>query len=366
MSKLYVERFTKLNHEMKEQCVDCVLICNSPNLFYMTGYSPKKCERLQVALVPVDSEPIFIVPSIYAIDSERDCFISDQRVWFDGDDILPFVKNILKEKKLLGRTIAIDNSTEFSQYSYFMNSSPDSVFRQANPLFSQLRKNKSPEELNMMRESGILTDKAINMLVNSVTNGKSEIELHNWIEYELGSWGMRNGFSNLIASGPNTSSAHHVSANRIPKKGDAVYFDIGGGYNHYWSDSTRTIHIGKPDQKFIDAYKYVREAQQLAAQTIRPGIRACDVNFVAHQYLDKCGLGEYFTHRVGHGIGLEGHETPNLSSDENIILEPGMTFTCEPGVYIKGEWGIRIEDTVVVTETGCESFNHHTKDLIVV
>lgn len=365
-NNLYLERFESLRNVMREQNIACTVICNSPNLYYMTSYSPKKCERLQVAVVPADSEPLMIVPQIYTVDAERGCAVKDLRVWSDGNDVVRLVRDILTEKKLLGKTIAVDDTIEFRQYAYFMNASPDSLFVPAGSLFSKLRMHKSPEEVEKMKESGRLTDEAIDMLVKNIMNGKSEAELHTWIEFELSNKGMRQGFSNLIASGPNTGSPHHVSGTRIPQIGDAVYLDIGGAFDHYWSDSTRSFHIGTPSEKYIDTYKRVREAQQLAADTIRPGVRACDVNRVSHEYLEKFGLGKYYSHRVGHGVGLDGHEIPNLSSDNTAILEPGMTFSCEPGVYFVGEWGIRIEDTVLVTDTGYMSFNHFTKDLIVI
>lgn len=365
MCDIHASRLNALRSLMKENNVNLTVICNSPNLFYMTGYAPKKCERLLVALVPLDSDPLLIVSKIYSMDSEKMCNIRDQRAWQDGDDILKLVKDILVEKNLIGKTIAIDDTTTFAQTSYFLCATPNSVFMPASGMFSKMRMRKSPEEVEQMRESGKLTDKAIGMLIDSIMSGKSEMQLHNWIEYELGSQGMRQGFSNLIASGVNTASIHHVSGDRIPQIGDAVYLDIGGAYKHYWSDATRSFHIGKPSVKYVDTYNRVKEAQQLAADAVKPGVRACDVDAVARNYLAKYDLAKYFVHRLGHGVGLDGHERPNLSPDETIILEPGMSFSCEPGVYFNGEWGIRIEDTIIVTEKGHESFNSFTKDLII-
>lgn len=363
---LFQNRTKKLNDAMREKDISCMIICNSPNLYYMTGYSPKKCERFQVAFFPLDDDPVLAVPALYQVNSEKECNIKDQRVWSDGDDLYAYVKNILEDKHLIGKKLAIDDTFEYRQLAPIQAASPDSEFVLGSSVMTGLRMRKSPEELQFMKESGALSDKAVEMMINHILDGKSEGELKSWIEYELANQGMTYGFSNLIASGVNTSSPHHVSGSRIPQQGDAVYLDLGGSYKHYWSDITRSFHIGKPSDKYIDTYNRVKEAQQLAFESIKPGMKACDVHMVAWNYLDKYDLAQYFTHRLGHGVGMDGHELPNLSKDNELILQPGMTFSCEPGVYIKGEFGIRIEDTVAVTENGAMSFNKFTKDLIVV
>jgi Xaa-Pro dipeptidase len=350
---------------MEQKGIDCVLICNSPNLYYMTGYSPKKCERLQIAFVPLDSEPVMIVPALYRAHSEPECCFKDQRYWIDGVKLVAFTKDILAEKHLLGKKIAIDDTFEFFQMEVIRQANPNSTYSLGSDLFTEMRMRKDADEIALMLKSGQLSDEAVGMLLNKVLDGQSEAELKTWIEFELSMRGMTDGFSNLIAFGENTGSPHHVSGPRTLHKGEAFYLDIGGGYNHYWSDITRSFHVGKPSDRYIECYNRVREAQQLAFEYIKPGVRACDAHMVAWNYLDKYGLSEYFMHRLGHGVGMLGHELPNLSSDNQLILEPGMSFSCEPGVYFKGQWGIRIEDTIVVTETGAMSFNAFTKDLTI-
>ena len=262
----YEMRFEKLRREMEKRKIHGVVVCNSPNLFYMTGYSPKKCERLQVAIIPLHSDPLMIVPQIYASNAENECFIKDLRVWSDGADLLRFVEEVLREKNLLGKTIAVDDTIEFRQYAFFMNASRDSLFVSASDVFTPLRMYKSEKEVEILKASARLTDEAIGLLVDNIMSGKSEAELRDWIEYDLSNKGMRYGFSNLIASGSNTAYIHHVSGEHVPQIGDAVYVDIGGAYNHYWSDSTRSFHIGKPSEKYVETYNRVREAQQLAAE----------------------------------------------------------------------------------------------------
>lgn len=363
--ELFAQRRRQLTEAMRERNISCTVVCNSPNLFYMTGYAPKKCERLQIAFFPVDAEPLMVVPALYQMNAEKDCNIEDQRIWQDGADLGALTKGIMAEKGLIGQRIAIDDTFEFRQFNPILQSSPKSEFVPGSGVFTPLRMRKSPDEIEAMKQSGAISDDAVGMLIGEMLSGKTEAELKSWAEFEMTNRGMTHGFSNLVATGQGTASPHHVSGDRLPQKGDAAYLDIGGAYRHYWSDITRSFHIGKPSDKYVETYHRVREAQQLAFEAITPGVRACDVHMVAWNYLEKHGLAEYFIHRLGHGMGMDGHELPNLSPDSEIVLEPGMTFSCEPGVYFKGEWGIRIEDTVAVTETGAISFNHFTKDLLV-
>lgn len=364
MKHIYEVRLEQLRKAMREQDVDCVAICNSPNLFYMTGYAPKKDERFQVVFVPQSGDPILAVPKMYHVNSCKECSVADQRTWVDGDDMNGYVKGILDALGVKGGRVAIDDTFEFRTFNLIRKALPNAEFVPGSNLFTLLRMRKSEDEIALMKRSGELSDLAMQKVIDEIPSGKSEAELKTWIEYWYQMQGMLDGFSNLIAFGVHTGSAHHVSGPATPKPGDAVYLDLGGAYQHYWSDITRSLHIGKPSDEYVEVYKRVREAQQLAFESIRPGILASDVHMVAWNYLAKYNLAKYFTHRLGHGMGMDGHELPNLSRDSSIVLEPGMTFSCEPGVY-NGRFGVRIEDTVCVTETGAISFNHFTKDLIV-
>ena len=362
---IYEQRLYRLQEQMITQEIDCAVVCTSPNLFYMTGYAPKKDERFQVAFFPKEGEPVLALPKMYLEQAERECSITNLRPWNDGTDLTAYIRGIVEELGLSKARIAIDDTLEYRAFHLLRHSMAQAECIPGNSLFTPLRMRKSPEEIELMKQSGRMSDEIMRDTVAHLEQGMSEAEVKTWLEYELSLRGMRDGFSNLVVFGENTSNVHHVSGDRRLQDGDAVYLDLGGAYRHYWSDITRSLHVGKPTARYVEVYQRVREAQQLAFDAIRPGMRAGDVHLIAWNYLEKYDLARYFLHRLGHGIGLEGHELPNLSSDSDVILEPAMTFSCEPGVYFAGEFGIRIEDSCCVTENGAISFNEFTKELII-
>lgn len=171
--------------------------------------------------------------------------------------------------------------------------------------------------------------------------------------------------SGIVASGENTALAHHVNSDRIVRKGDALMFDIGGTYQGYHADFTRTFSIGQPAEDFKTVYNIVLEAHLAGVRAAKPGEKACDVDCAAREVIQRAGYGSFFTHRLGHGIGLDVHEPPFISAISPLSLEPGNVFSCEPGIYLPGRFGIRIEDLLVMGENGIQSLNTLSKELTI-
>ena len=216
-----------------------------------------------------------------------------------------------------------------------------------------------------MRKSSELADKALAMTIPMIKAGMKEIEVKELLEAELKNQGMSNpAFDTIIGSGPNSALPHYTAGDRVLKAGDSVVIDFGGVYQGYNSDMTRTIMLGKATEEYRDVYEIVKEAQKRAIETVKPGVKASEIDAAARSYIAGKGYGDYFIHRTGHGIGMEVHEEPYISDISKSILQPGMVFSIEPGVYLPGKFGVRIEDLVMVTETGVEVLNKYTKELI--
>lgn len=365
MDTVFQERYERLRTEMKEKDWDCVVLWPSSNLFYLTGYSPKRDERLQIAFFPVIGEPVFIVPKLYSGQAGKQCWIKDKREWQDGENVYDLVLTVVKEMGIEDARIAIDDTMGFMQADPILKACPRARFGLASSVLMPLRNIKGTEEIALMEQSAKISDEVMSLAIQACISGKSELEIRDYVELEMKNRGMTGPFSNLIASGPNSANPHHTSDDRIPAKGDVVFLDIGGAFKHYWSDITRTVCFGTPHKKVREAYKQVQEAQKIAREAVRPGTTAEQVHAAAYNYLARQGLEKYFIHRTGHGIGLDGHELLSISSNSKIILEPGMIFSVEPGVYFPGEFGIRIEDCVVVTEKGYKPLNDFQHDLII-
>lgn len=364
MDILFKERYERVLRNMKNHDWDAVVLWPSANLYYLTGYAPKADERLQIAIIPVSGEPVFIVPKLYANQAKEQCWILDQRDWRDGENLYDLVDKIVKEKGINHCKIAIDDTMGFMQVDPILKACGKGSFGLASSIFTPLRNIKGAVEIDLMEKSGLISDEVMPIAIAACADGKTELEIKDLVEVELKKRGMAGPFSNLIAAGPNSANPHHVSGERTPSFGDVIFLDIGGAYKKYWSDITRTVCLGAPTEKMREAYKQVQEAQELAKEAVKPGVVAEEVHFTAYNHLAKKGLEKYFIHRTGHGMGLDGHELPSINAGNKMLLEPGMTFSVEPGVYFPGKFGIRIEDSVVVTETGCKSFNHYQRDLI--
>ena len=363
MRNMYNERYNNLLNVMKEKDWDCVILWPSPNMYYITGYYPKPDERLQIAFLPVQGEPALIVPRLYTDEAKQKCWIKDQRSWQDGDDVLAVVTDVVKDLGLEGARIALDDTMGYLQVAPIQKACPNAEFGLASTVMSPLRFIKGPEEIELMQKSSQISDEVMPIGIEACLSGKNEQQIVDLIEYELRKRGMANGFSNLVASGPHSALPHHVSSKRVPQKGDAVFLDIGGAYERYWSDITRTIHIGLPSAQFVEAYEAVKEAQQKAREVVKPGVTAEEVHKVAFQHLEKNQPVFFPQGRPWDGPGRPRTLITYLGND--LVLKPGMAFSVEPGVYIEGKFGIRIEDTVVVTETGHKSLTQFTRDLIV-
>lgn len=233
-------------------------------------------------------------------------------------------------------------------------------------LIGRLRIVKTDDEIDMMREAQRITEQALTETLPLVREGVSELELELELEYRMKKLGAQGvSFDLIVITGAKTSMPHGVPGDNVVRNGDFITFDIGALYNGYHSDMTRTYAFGDISEKQRRIYETVRTAQQLGLDAVKEGVRCCDVDAAARTYITHAGFGEYFGHSTGHGVGLEIHEAPAVSAKNEQPLQSGMVITVEPGIYLPGEFGVRIEDMVVVTPTGCIDLAVLPKELIV-
>lgn len=230
----------------------------------------------------------------------------------------------------------------------------------------KLRLIKDESEIKILKGAAKIADSAFSHILNFIQPGKTEIEVANELEFFMRKEGATSSsFDMIVASGVRGALPHGVASDKVIEKGELVTIDFGALYNGYVSDITRTVAIGQPSDKMKEVYDIVLEAQLRGMKGIKAGITGKQADALTRDYISEKGYGEYFGHSTGHGIGLEVHEGPGLSFKSDIVLEPGMVVTCEPGIYLPGIGGVRIEDDTIVTKEGNENLNTSTKELVI-
>jgi len=263
------------------------------------------------------------------------------------------------------RTLAVDGAVRADCLLQLQRVTDPQTTVAVDPLIRPLRICKGAEEVEALARAAAQADRAMQAAVDACRPGATEAEV-SWVtESAFRQSGAQEVSFTLIGSGPNGAFPHHHSGPRKLQRGDAIVMDIGASLDGYKSDITRMVHLGEPSQAFRQAYEAVLKANQLAIAAVRPGATAGQIDQVARTALEEAGYGKFFTHRTGHGIGLETHEPPWIMSGESTVLEAGMAFSVEPGVYQVGQFGVRIEDILVVATSGARVLTGYDHALVV-
>jgi len=350
-------KLDKLRKALVEQNVDGLLITNDYNRRYMTGFTG----TAGVAIVSQD-DAVFITDFRYTEQAKNQ--VQDFRIVQHEGNVYKEVATQIEKMgiKLLG--FEKDTMT-YSMYGTY-KSLVSAELIPLSGLIEKIRLIKTEQEINIIKVACEIVDKAFSHILEFIKPGKTELEVSNELEFFMRSLGATSSsFDTIVASGVRSALPHGVATNKVIEKGDFVTLDFGALYNGYVSDTTRTIAVGQPSEKLIEMYNTVLESQLLALEKVGPGMTGIEADSIARNYLASKGYGEAFGHSTGHGIGLEVHEGPALSSRSNAVLEPNMVVTIEPGIYLPGIGGVRIEDDILITETGNEKLTHSTKELII-
>lgn len=366
MTHPFDTRTRRLQTRLDGHEADAVVCTASPNLYYLTGFWEAQMDRHLLCFVAASGDPVLVAPDLYASQLEEETWIDDIRTYGDAEDPLALIDDVSTDLDIADGYLLVD-PTMWARFTQDLRSVlPGATFGLADEIMASLRITKDDVELDAIRAASELTDGVVEELRERGESivGTTEAELAKTIESELlAAGGSELAFDVIVGSGPNGAKPHHTDSDREIRPGDPVVLDFGTRVDHYPSDQTRTLVFGgTPPESFEAAYEAVQDAQQAAFEAVEPGITAGEIDRVARSVIEDRGYGDAFIHRTGHGLGLEVHEAPYIVADNDRVLEPGMVFSIEPGVYVEGAFGIRIEDLVLVTETGAERLNHTSRD----
>lgn len=358
----YSTRMNRARSEMADRGVDVLLASLGSDLPYLTGYQAMPLERLTMAVIPRDGEAVLVVPELEAPRVEPVPGVFTIKAWGEKEDPIAIVARLIGS----ATNAMIGDHTWAVFLLALQQALPRTVFRSARPLTEALRVIKDPGEIELLRRAGASADVVAGLLADHTFTGKTENQVSREVSAMLEANGTDVATFAIVASGPNGASPHHEPGDRVIRQGDAVLIDFGGRVGGYGSDTTRMFHVGEPAAKYLEVHEAVRTAQKAGVGAVRPGVTAEAVDRATRTVITDAGYGEFFIHRTGHGIGLDGHEDPYIVAGNTQILQPGMAFSIEPGIYLPGEFGVRIEDVVVCTEGGVDRMNQSPRTVAIV
>lgn len=346
-----------------EAGLSALLVTPGPDLRYLTGYEAKPLERLTCLIVHADGRVHLVVPALEhaaALASPVAALDLPILTWQETEDPYALVSTTLGRVDRVG----LDNLMWAEKVLALRAAMPGTEQALAGAVLSELRMRKSPMEVDALRRAGTAIDSVHAAMGQWLRAGRTEREVARDIADAIIASGHERVDFVIVASGPNGASPHHDVSDRVIGEGEPIVVDIGGTMpDGYCSDCTRMYCIGEPPTEFTTYYEALERAQQAAVDQAGPGVTAESVDHAARTVLHDAGWGEYFVHRTGHGIGLQTHEEPYIVDGNRRILEPGMAFSIEPGVYLPGKHGARIEDIVVCTDDGVETVNRRPRTL---
>ncbi|MET9681642.1 aminopeptidase P family protein [Streptomyces coeruleorubidus] len=342
-----------------------LLVAPGPDLVWLTGYTPPAVtERLTLLVLAAGQDPVLVVPALEAPDARKAAGASalTLRDWTDGKDPYAATAALLDAS---GRFGISDNAWALHLLA-LQQAVPGSSYTSLTEALPMLRAVKDAAELELMTAAGAAADATFEEIRNVPFAGRREAEVAADLDRLLRRYGHEQVDFTIVASGPNGANPHHEAGDRVIEHGDMVVLDFGGLKDGYGSDTSRTVHVGEPTDEERRVHDIVREAQEAGFRAVRPGAACQDVDRAARAVIAGAGYGEYFIHRTGHGIGVTTHEPPYMIEGEERPLVPGMCFSVEPGIYLPGRFGVRIEDIVTVTEDGGRRLNTTSRELVIV
>jgi Xaa-Pro aminopeptidase len=366
---LYAERLSRLQSELRQHQIDCIAIIPGANMRYLTGLDFHLMERPTVAFFPQEAKPVFVlgsleVPRIKRAIESGTLYEADVVSYTDTEGHDRAYEQAMMSLPEIQRYAVEYLSMRVLELKILQRHVPAAAMQDAGPVMDALRLRKGSEEIASMRRAIAVSEAALEDVLGQLKLGMTEREIANMLTVaQLEAGGGVVPFEPIVLIGPNAAQPHGTPGSRPLKKGEVLLIDFGTSTGGYISDITRTFFVGQPSEKHRAVYEAVLAANMAGRGASGPDVPCEDVDRASRAAIEQAGFGEYFIHRTGHGIGMEGHEGPYIREGNPLPLEPGMTYTVEPGIYIEGEIGVRIEDNLVVTETGAETLTTFPRDL---
>jgi Xaa-Pro aminopeptidase len=386
-STRYADRLARARQELVARGIDALLLGPSADLRYLTGYAAPLLERLTMLVVPANGDPRLVVPALEAALAHEQLGDVPLEVvaWRETDDPVALVRAALDASAVLdvsgasgerrrevpasapgdpawpggnppvrGQRLAVGDRLWSTFLLRLQAAMPNASFTVASTVTRHLRMVKDEDELDALSRAAEAIDQVIEQLTELRWAGRSERDLAWELDQAIRAAGHDETCFVIVGSGPNSASPHHEPGDRVIQPGDVVVVDIGGRLDGYCSDTTRTLVVGEPPEGFLELYEALRYAQLAGCQAVRPGVAASAVDKACRDVIEQAGYGSYFIHRTGHGIGLEEHEDPYIVAGNDEPIAPGMAFSIEPGIYLPGKFGARIEDVVICPDPDLE------------
>jgi Xaa-Pro aminopeptidase len=359
----YASRWKRARDVMEREGIGALLLTPSSDFYYMTGYPAKPTERFTAFILPLEGDPVLVTPAfeLARIGNElRHAAVC--RTWEEKESPIKLTAELLDTQHE-----AIGAGDEM--WSVFLLALQDAVpnarWLPSSRVVPPLRMVKDEAELRLLREAQQIAERVLQQLLDHGLEGKTErqaAQLLTALRQEAGLDPA--GSAGTVGGGPNGASPHHINTDRVIHRGDAVVIDFSGAHHGYRADITRTPHVGPAPQEFREVYQTVFDANAAAFTAIRPGAPCESVDLAGRRVIADAGYGRYFTHRLGHGLGLDVHEPPYIVEGNSLRLGADMVFTDEPGIYLPDRFGVRIEDVVRVTAVGAERLTNYPRELL--
>jgi len=360
---IYKDRINGIQSKLEESGADFALLTPSPSFQYLAGYEYEMRERLVALLIPRGKEPSIVVPTFEASDHEHNTWIKDFICWDEDED--PFLK-IKSEFTSLRENPVVLLDDNMPLGMYWRLERAYSNFKgiiSVTPFINEMRLLKSGDEISLMKKAGEIINHAVMTAFKDAQIGMSELEVQQIVHHEIIRKGAKPTFA-AVQFGENSALPHAGSSTRILKKGDLVLMDCGCSVDGYNTDMTRVGVAGEPTEDMKRIHSIVLKAEETSIEKITKGMTCGTADGIARRIIENEGYGDYFTHRLGHGIGIEVHEPPYLVRGSTQVLNTGMCHSVEPGIYLEGRFGIRIEDLACVREDHLEVITYSPKDLM--